>query len=394
VKKNKFILLILIFTVIIIFTTVFWFGRTRELTIVFPEMNKTQKAFVTPLVTLFKIDTGYKVKYLFQKSEDYSENLYYVINNFQLQEQITNSKLKKIRIKENKNISDVFYSNNFYIPVSWYPWGIYYDKSVFSELNLSVPETWEQFLDLCEELKLEGYSPVSLMTKIKWPSTVWFDYLNIRMNGTEFHQNVLAGKISFTDKRIEQVFLEIFNLFNKNYVYLNTDSFEWETMIRSIEDKNAVMNLSGSFFYENSSEEMKENLGWFSFPGNNKENSETMIVSSSGFVIPMDGKNKKAAVEFIQFAQSEKGQGVIMRNSNLISVNELNLNKLDRDDISAALKVLDNRKYMLPSFERNAHPQLIIPLKSAISSIYSIENENAIKDLLQSLEEYRLTIDF
>ncbi len=389
-KKFYIILSLVVLSVLIALAAIFRILSTRELTLIFPEMNTTQKGYITPLITGFELNSRFEVSCNFGKDHEISKNPRYVINNYQLQELFSENILSGIDIRKNMNVPDIFYSNDFYIPISWYPWGIYYNKSVFRELGLEVPGTWDQFIELCENLKNGGYFPISLMTKIKWPSTLWFDYLNIEMNGGDFHIQVLSGEVAFTDKRVKAVFYEMLNLHEKEYIYIDAGSFKWQEMISSLEEKVAVMHLSGSFFYENASDSFREELGWFPFPVVKEGESDTVIASSSGFIFPKDIVNKTAAQRFLEFTQSEEGQGIIMRNSNLLPVNSEVSRGLGRNDLSAAVKSLENKKFMLPSFERNTHPDLLIPLKSAISSIYSKKDKASIDFMLEKLEELRL----
>ncbi len=389
-KKFYIIVSLVVLSVLIASATIFRILSTRELTLLFPEMNTIQKGFITPLITGFELNSRFEVSYNFGNDHEISENPRYVINNYQLQELFPENVLAGIDIKKNGNVPEIFYSNDFYIPISWYPWGIYYNKSVFRVLGLEVPGTWEQFIELCENLKKGGYFPISLMTKIKWPSTLWFDYLNVEINGRDFHRQVLSGEVSFTDERVKSVFYEMLNLYKKEYIYIDTSSFKWQAMISSLEEKVGVMHLSGSFFYENASDSFKGELGWFPFPAVKEGDSDTVIASSSGFIFPKDIVNKTVALRFLEFTQSKEGQGIILRNSNLLPVNSEVSRGLGRNDLSAAVKSLENKKFMLPSFERNTHPDLLIPLKSAISSIYSKKDKASIDSMLEKLEELRL----
>lgn len=51
------------------------------------------------------------------------------------------------------------------IPVSYYHWGIYYNREVFKKLKLSPPTNWEELLKVGSELNAHNISPVTLGTK-------------------------------------------------------------------------------------------------------------------------------------------------------------------------------------------------------------------------------------
>ena len=48
--------------------------------------------------------------------------------------------------------------------------------------------------------------PIAFCDKDGWPAMGTFDYINMRINGYEFHNNLMAGKEAWTDKRVKDVF--------------------------------------------------------------------------------------------------------------------------------------------------------------------------------------------
>ncbi|MBV2353985.1 extracellular solute-binding protein [Streptomyces sp. J2-1] len=63
------------------------------------------------------------------------------------------------------------------LPYSLTAAGVVYNKRIFAEHRLPVPETWSQFIDVCEELRKAGVTPIYATLKEVW--TVWqglFDY--------------------------------------------------------------------------------------------------------------------------------------------------------------------------------------------------------------------------
>lgn len=43
--------------------------------------------------------------------------------------------------------------------------GIFYNKSIYEELGLSVPQTWSEFMNNCEIIKNSGRNPIVMMTQ-------------------------------------------------------------------------------------------------------------------------------------------------------------------------------------------------------------------------------------
>ena len=65
------------------------------------------------------------------------------------------------------------------LPVHYYHWGIYYNRKVFSKHGLSEPQTWQQFIEVCETLKQQKITPITFGAEEVWPVAAWFDYINL-----------------------------------------------------------------------------------------------------------------------------------------------------------------------------------------------------------------------
>ena len=109
-----------------------------------------------------------------------------------------------------------FEENTYALPMSYYQIGFYYHKPLFSKLGITEPHNWDEFLADCEVLKQNNVSPIYIGTKSNWPATAWFDYLNLRLNGIKFHQDLIQGKASYLDMRNHNVLKKIQDISQNN----------------------------------------------------------------------------------------------------------------------------------------------------------------------------------
>ncbi|WP_165403494.1 MULTISPECIES: ABC transporter substrate-binding protein [unclassified Duganella] len=98
-------------------------------------------------------------------------------------------------------------------PLYYYAWGFIYRKSLFERVGVRPPATWSEFLQVCEQLKAAGVTPLGLGAKSVWPAAGWFDYLNLRINGLDFHHKLLNGDVRFTDARFTTAMAQDFGFF-------------------------------------------------------------------------------------------------------------------------------------------------------------------------------------
>ena len=54
---------------------------------------------------------------------------------------------------------------------------IYYNRDLFDKLGLKEPETYDEFLNICETLKSNNVIPIAFGNRDKWPATNTLSYL-------------------------------------------------------------------------------------------------------------------------------------------------------------------------------------------------------------------------
>jgi multiple sugar transport system substrate-binding protein len=92
------------------------------------------------------------------------------------------------------------------IPVDYYPWCVFYRKTLFADKGYAVPKTWDELLTLCAKMKTDGLTPFAFGDKDGWPAMGTFDILNLRLNGYDFHVGLMTGKEKWTDAKVTAVF--------------------------------------------------------------------------------------------------------------------------------------------------------------------------------------------
>ena len=92
------------------------------------------------------------------------------------------------------------------IPTTYSVLGYFYRKDIFEKLGIAVPKTWEEFVAAAKKLKENDIIPFTIGTKDVWTPAGWFDILNMRINGYDFHMQLMDGKVPYTDERVKEVF--------------------------------------------------------------------------------------------------------------------------------------------------------------------------------------------
>lgn len=115
------------------------------------------------------------------------------------------------------------------VPYAYYAWGFYYRKDLFEKAAITeTPYTWEEFLAVGEKLNAAGITPVPIGAENLWPAAGWFDFLNLRVNGVEFHADLMDGKIPYTDDRVKNVFAKWFELVEAVFFIDNHPAYSFQ----------------------------------------------------------------------------------------------------------------------------------------------------------------------
>ncbi|MDQ1022925.1 multiple sugar transport system substrate-binding protein [Streptomyces umbrinus] len=153
-----------------------------------------------------------------------------------------------------------------FVPATYYWWGMFYRKSNFAKWGVSEPKSWDDFLDLCDKLKSKGVDPIGLGAggNTAWVASAWFDYLDIRINGAQYHRELLAGKHRFDDPEVRKLFdrwQEVLPYFDPN-----GDAVPFQDATTALLNGRTGMMLIGTFFADAAPKDALDDIDFFRFP--------------------------------------------------------------------------------------------------------------------------------
>lgn len=189
----------------------------------------------------------------------------------------------------------------FMVPTNMTTWGFYYNKQLFDKAGVKPPATWAELMTVADKLKASGVTPFTIGTRDLWANALWFDYLDLRMNGLEFHDQLMNGKVSYTDPRVKKVFATWSQPITKGYFLENASSYGWQEAIPFLSQGKAAMYLLGPYVRTSLPAEMHANIGFFPFPKVEPSMPDYEELSVNGVGIPKGAKNKDLAKRFLRF---------------------------------------------------------------------------------------------
>jgi len=133
------------------------------------------------------------------------------------------------------------------IPYTYYQWGIYYREDIFSELGLEEPATFEEEIANCQVIIDSGRACYAIGSRFLWTAGGWFDYLNMRTNGFDFHMALARGEVEWTDERVRETFANWRRLIDMGAYVEDHQNYSWQEALPFVVNGEATAYLIGNF---------------------------------------------------------------------------------------------------------------------------------------------------
>ena len=196
------------------------------------------------------------------------------------------------------------------VPYTYYQWGVYYRKDLYEEHGLEEPQDWETFKSNCQTLLDNDIKCFTIGTKFLWTAAGWFDYLNMRTNGYDFHMALTAGEVEWTDERVRQTFANWAELIEMGAFIDNHTAYSWQEALPFMVNGDAAAYLMGNFAVAPLREAglSDDQLDYYQFPAINGDVELAEDAPTDTFHIPSGAQNKEAARAFLKFVTSAENQ--------------------------------------------------------------------------------------
>jgi multiple sugar transport system substrate-binding protein len=192
----------------------------------------------------------------------------------------------------------------YFIPIYLYPWAVFYRKSVFAENGYTIPTTFDDLKALATKMETDGLIPFAFGDSDGWPAQGTFDILNLRLNGYQFHVDLMAGKEKWTDSRVTTVFERFAEILP--FHQEGAAGRKWQDASATLVQKKAGMYFHGMFtsqqFQEAGQAEL-DDLDFFPYPdfGTEWDAEKALDAPIDGFALSKAPKNLEGSKRFLEY---------------------------------------------------------------------------------------------
>ena len=244
------------------------------------------------------------------------------------------------------------------VPYTYYQWGIYFNKDAYAAAGVEVPTDWAGFVANCEKFSEVEIDCLTTGTKALWPGAGIFDYINMRTNGYEFHMDLTAGKVEWTDPRVKATFAEWAKI--APFITSNHAAIDWQDAAALLIQGKAANYVMGNFavgvFKEGGM--TNDNLGFMVFPEITPGIPRAEEAPTDTIHIPAGAKNVEDAKTFLAYVASADAQTKLNG-----AIGQLPTNKnatVDTSDpfLSAGFQTLSTAYALAQFFDRDAPAEM------------------------------------
>ncbi len=194
--------------------------------------------------------------------------------------------------------------------------GIYYNKAIFAQYNLTEPATWDELMTICETLRTAGITPFA-----QGGADTWTLYENVYSGlGANFYGGELARQalMEGTETVTAPGFVDAFVMMDslKTYFPDNFIDMGYEDLRTKFAEGEYAMFISGSWeiavLDELGADTTK--IGWFPAPVQNEgDRLQYCYHVDAGIGVNKDTKHLDAALEYIKWVSGTEYAEAVMQ---------------------------------------------------------------------------------
>ena len=190
--------------------------------------------------------------------------------------------------------------------------GIVYNKELFSRCGLSVPHTYEDFLNVCRVLQENGITPLGVGGMDLWHFEYWLNHFlraDVLSVESDFLARCSAGERDWGDPLITTMLTHLNDLFAMGFVDESWPSAPDGSMAHFLAEEQVAMVFSGPWLMTDTlTLDPNTDLGWFYVP-----NTEGRVIAGDSLDVfwtvsascAEDPARYEAAVAFLDFFYSQ-----------------------------------------------------------------------------------------
>ena len=248
-------------------------------------------------------------------------------------------------IKESFTVDGKIYA----VPYSIIYNTIIYNKNVFAQYNLEIPETFDEFLDVCQTLKDNGVTPIALKND-SWAGFIWFQAL-VAAYEPQLYQDICDGTKKYTDPEVVEVMNIWKDMLDKGYFSAPMNIQDMDTSLANgtvameLEPKYEAGTLVKSYGLV-----AGEDIGTFVLPSMNGD-KKVVFFEVTPLCVAKASDDKSAAKEVLKKWFTKEHQTVVTEVTNNVNTSQVQTDNACVNEMISYTTDTENYQMMLRYYE-------------------------------------------
>ena len=240
------------------------------------------------------------------------------------------------------------------LPYQYYPWGLFTRRDVLERAGIrEQPHDLSAIMTACSKLRKAGFTPIALGAKDGWALAAWFDFIDMRANGYDFHQQLLDGKISYNDGNVRRAFAMWKQLIDAKCfdpAALSVDEHNAEAQLYA---GRAGMLLMGTVVSSSFPEIVRPQIDYQRFPVIDSGQAAAEAAPTDTFHVAARARNKADARRFLKFASSSAANAKLAKSLGSFPTNKFAPVAGTVLDLSSYKALTDAKSNLVQGYDRD-----------------------------------------
>ncbi len=283
-----------------------------------------------------------------------------------------------------------FDGKNYGIPTQKSLCVMFYNKQIFQENNLQVPTTYEEFLEVCQTLKDNGVTPMSVCGTDAWIPAQFVQQIAGGMAGDQLFNDICNGKEKWNNEIHVKAAEEVKKMADKGYFQDGYIGMGPEESTDLFTTGKTAMYFQGAWDADKCAKsEIGENVGAFVLPPYDSQYTNISVGSvDTSFAVAETCKNKDAAVAFLKYWTSQESEETLLYENGRIPAGNYEIDESKLSPLMVDILNISNSQVGLtPWWDRQFGAGEGVEFNNTCVSVLGGEDAQTAFDALQQFAE-------
>ncbi len=240
------------------------------------------------------------------------------------------------------------------LPYQYYPWGLFTRRDVLERAGIhEPPHDLSAIMTACSKLRKAGFTPIALGAKDGWTLAAWFDFIDMRANGYEYHQQLLDGKATYNDSNVRRTFAMWKQLIDAKCFDPNALAVDEHNAEAQLYGGRAGMLLMGTVASASFPEVVRPVIDYQRFPTIDSGQAAAEAAPTDTLHVAARARNKAEARRFLKFASSSAANAKLAKSLGSFPTNKFAPVAGTVLDLASYKVLTDAKNNLVQGFDRD-----------------------------------------